>query len=146
MQVINFLIQEVFIQAPIFLGLVALIGLLLQNRDADEVLEGTVKTVVGIVILNAGIGVFLGSLLPLTSLLNNSFGVTGVLPDCFGPFGVAMQTYAVQISVAFVVAFVLHLILVRILPFPTFKNVCFDQWAKVHSTCSPVDRKKHLKL
>ncbi len=123
MQVINFLIQEVFIQAPIFLGLVALIGLLLQKRDADEVLEGTVKTVVGIVILNAGIGVFLGSLLPLTSLLNNSFGVTGVLPDCFGPFGVAMQTYAVQISVAFVVAFVLHLILVRILPFPTFKNV-----------------------
>jgi PTS system ascorbate-specific IIC component len=123
MQVINFLIQEVFIQAPIFLGLVALVGLLLQKLDADEVLEGTVKTVVGIVILNAGIGVFLGSLLPLTSLLNNSFGVTGVLPDCFGPFGVAMQTYAVQISIAFVVAFVLHLVLVRILPFPTFKNV-----------------------
>jgi PTS system ascorbate-specific IIC component len=123
MQVINFLIQEVFIQAPIFLGLVALIGLLLQQRDADEVLEGTVKTVVGIVILNAGIGVFLGSLLPLTTLLNNSFGVTGVLPDCFGPFGVAMQTYAVQISIAFVAAFVLHLLLVRILPFPTFKNV-----------------------
>lgn len=123
MQVINFLIQEVFIQAPIFLGLVALIGLLLQRRDADEVLEGTIKTVVGIVILNAGIGVFLNSLLPLTSLLNTSFGVTGVLPDCFGPFGVAMQTYAVEISIAFVAAFVIHLILVRILPFPTFKNV-----------------------
>jgi PTS system ascorbate-specific IIC component len=123
MDFINFLINEVFIQAPIFLGLVALIGLLLQRRDADEVLEGTVKTVVGIVILNAGIGVFLGSLLPLTTLLNNSFGVTGVLPDCFGPFGVAMQTYAVEISTAFVGAFVLHLILVRILPFPTFKNV-----------------------
>jgi PTS system ascorbate-specific IIC component len=123
MQVINFLIQEVFIQAPIFLGLVALLGLLLQRRDADEVLEGTIKTIVGIVILNAGIGVFLNSLLPLTTLLNNAFGVTGVLPDCFGPFGVAMQTYAVQISVAFVVAFVLHLVLVRVIPIPTFKNV-----------------------
>ena len=123
MQVINFLIQEVFIQAPIFLGLVALIGLLLQKRDADEVLEGTVKTIVGMVILNAGIGVFLASLLPITSLLNNAFGVTGVLPDCFGPFGVAMQTFAVQISIAFVSAFVLHLVLVRILPIPTFKNV-----------------------
>ena len=123
MQVINFLIQEVFIQAPIFLGLIALFGLLMQKRDADEVLEGTVKTVVGIVILNAGIGVFLGSLLPITSLLNNAFGVTGVLPDCFGPFGVAMQTFAVQISIAFVCAFILHLVLVRILPMPTFKNV-----------------------
>ncbi|MGB2885898.1 MAG: PTS transporter subunit IIC, partial [Dehalococcoidia bacterium] len=123
MQVINFLIQEVFIQAPIFLGLVALIGLLLQKLDADEVLEGTVKTIVGMVILNAGIGVFLASLLPITSLLNNAFGVTGVLPDCFGPFGVAMQTYAVQISIAFVTAFVLHLVLVRIVRIPTFKNV-----------------------
>jgi PTS system ascorbate-specific IIC component len=123
MPVINFLIQEVFIQAPIFLGLVALLGLLLQGRDPDEVLEGTIKTVVGIVILNAGIGVFLNSLLPLTSLLNNAFGVTGVLPDCFGPFGVAMQTYAVQISIGFVAAFVLHLVLVRIIPLPTFKNV-----------------------
>ncbi len=123
MNVINFLISEVFIQAPIFLGLVALVGLLLQRRDADEVLEGTIKTVVGIVILNAGIGVFLASLLPITSLLNSAFGVTGVLPDCFGPFGVAMQTYAVEISIAFVAAFVLHLVLVRILPIPTFKNV-----------------------
>ncbi len=123
MQVINFLIQEVFIQAPIFLGLVALIGLLLQKLDADEVLEGTVKTIVGMVILNAGIGVFLASLLPITSLLNNAFGVTGVLPDCFGPFGVAMQTFAVPISIAFVSAFILHLVLVRIISIPTFKNV-----------------------
>jgi PTS system ascorbate-specific IIC component len=123
MNVINFLISEVFIQAPIFLGVIALIGLLLQRRDADEVLEGTIKTIVGIVILNAGINVFLNSLLPITTLLNNSFGVTGVLPDCFGPFGVAMQTYAVQISIAFVLAFVLHLVLVRIIPIPTFKNV-----------------------
>jgi PTS system ascorbate-specific IIC component len=123
MQIINFLINEVFIQAPIFLGVIALIGLLLQKRDSDEVLEGTIKTIIGMVILNGGIGIFLNSLLPLTTLLNNSFGVTGVLPDCFGPFGVAMQTYAVEVSLGFVLAFVLHLVLVRLVPFPTFKNV-----------------------
>lgn len=123
MSVIKFLINEVFVQAPIFLGFIALIGLLLQKRPAREVLEGTIKVIVGIVILNAGIGVFLGSLLPLTTLLNSSFGVTGVLPDCFGPFGVAMQTMAVPISLGFVLAFVLHLVLVRLLPWANFKNV-----------------------
>jgi PTS system ascorbate-specific IIC component len=75
------------------------------------------------IILNSGIGVFLGSLSPLTTLLNNSFGITGVLPDCFGPYGVAMQTYGVEIPMAFVLAFVLHLLLVRILPFKNTKNV-----------------------
>jgi len=123
MKIINFLISEVFIQAPVFLGLIALIGLTLQKKTVADILEGTIKTIVGIVILNAGIGVFLGSLLPLTSLLNNSFGVTGVLPDCFGPFGIAMQTYAMEIPIAFVLAFVLHLLLVRILPIKSFKNV-----------------------
>ncbi len=123
MSVINFLINEVFVQAPIFLGIIALVGLLLQRRAARDVLEGTIKVIVGIVILNAGINVFLGSLLPLTTLLNSSFGVTGVLPDCFGPFGVAMQTMAIPISLAFVLAFIIHLVLVRIIPFPTFKNV-----------------------
>jgi len=123
MSVINFLINEVFIEAPVFLGLVALIGLLLQKKSAEDVLEGTIKTIVGIVILNAGIGVFLGSLIPLTTLLNSSFGITGVLPDCFGPFGIAMQTYGVEIPTAFVFAFILHLLLVRILPFKYTKNV-----------------------
>jgi PTS system ascorbate-specific IIC component len=123
MSVINFLINEVFVEAPIFLGLIALVGLLLQRRSARDVLEGTIKVIVGIVILNGGIGIFLGSLLPLTTLLNSSFGVTGVLPDCFGPFGVAMQTMAIPISLAFVLAFILHLILVRILPWANFKNV-----------------------
>lgn len=123
MTVINFLINEIFIQAPVFLGLVALIGLLLQKKTAAEVIEGTIKTIVGMIILNAGIGVFLGSMIPLTSLLNNSLGVTGVLPDCFGPYGVAMQTYGREIPLAFVMAFVLHLILVRILPFAKSKNV-----------------------
>jgi len=123
MTVINFLINEVFVEAPVFLGLVALIGLLLQKKTSAEVLEGTIKTVVGMIILNSGIGVFLGSLSPLTSLLNNSFGITGVLPDCFGPYGVAMQTYGVEIPMAFVLAFVLHLLLVRILPFKNTKNV-----------------------
>ena len=123
MEIINFLINEVFIQAPVFLGFIALIGLVLQKKGAADILEGTIKTIVGMVILNAGIGVFLGSLLPLTSLLNNSFGVIGVLPDCFGPFGIAMQTYAIEIPMAFVLAFVLHLLLVRILPIKSFKNV-----------------------
>ena len=55
MSVINFLINEVFVQAPIFLGIIALVGLLLQRRAARDVLEGTIKVIVGIVILNAGI-------------------------------------------------------------------------------------------
>jgi len=123
MQIINFLINQVFIQAPVFLGLVALIGLLLQRKSAADVVEGTAKTIVGILVLFAGIDVFLGAIIPLVTVMNKAFGVTGVIPDCFGPFGIAMKTLAQEISMTFILAFVIHLIIVRLVPWKNFKNV-----------------------
>jgi PTS system ascorbate-specific IIC component len=43
MTVINFLINEVFVEAPVFLGLVALIGLLLQKKSEQKFWKGPSK-------------------------------------------------------------------------------------------------------
>ena len=123
MEVINFLINDIFTEASIFLGLIALVGLLLQKRGFVSVLEGTVKTVIGIIILNAGIGLFLGALIPLTQKVNTAFGVQAIMPDCFGPFGVVVQCLAQQVSTTFVLAFIIHIALVRVAPFKGMKNV-----------------------
>ncbi len=123
MQIFDFLINQVFVEASVFLGLIALIGLILQGRKFVDIMEGMVKTIIGIIILNAGIGVFLGALIPLTSTLNSVFGVQAIMPDCFGPFGIVMQTLAQQVSLTFVIAFIVHIILVRIVPWMGFKNV-----------------------
>lgn len=123
MKFIDFLINQVFVEASVFLGLIALLGLVLQCRKFVDVLEGTIKTIIGIIILNAGINVFLGALIPLTSTLNKTFGVQAIMPDCFGPFGVVMTKIAQQVSLTFVLAFIVHVVLVRILPWNAFKNV-----------------------
>ena len=123
MEIINFLINDIFTEASIFLGLIALVGLLLQKRGFVSVLEGTVKTVIGIIILNAGIGLFLGALIPLTQKVNSAFGVQAIMPDCFGPFGVVVQVLAQQVSTTFVLAFIIHIVLVRLTPFKGMKNV-----------------------
>ena len=123
MTFINFLINQIFVEAAVFLGLIAFLGLLLQKRQFGDVVEGTIKTIIGIIILNAGIGVFLGALIPLTSTLNTVFGVQAIMPDCFGPFGIIMQTLAQQVSLTFVLAFIVHLFLVRVLPWKGIKNV-----------------------
>ena len=47
MGILSFLINDVITQAPIFLRLVALIGLLLQKKDAAEVFTGTIKPLQG---------------------------------------------------------------------------------------------------
>lgn len=123
MSIINFLINDIFVEASVFLGLIALVGLLLQRRGFVSILEGTIKTIIGVIILNAGVNITLEALIPITQSLNSSFGVQAIMPDCFGPFGVVMQSLAQQVSITFVLAFVIHLILVRILPFKNAKNV-----------------------
>lgn len=123
MTIINFLVNEVLSDSNVFVGLIALIGLLLQRKKPVAVLEGTVKTIIGMVILNAGINVFLGALSPLTSALSSLTNITAVMPDCFGPFGVVMQTLAQEVSLTFMIAFILHLLLVRIIKNKNFKNI-----------------------
>ncbi len=50
------------VQLPaVILGLIALIGLLIQRKPAVDVLTGTIKTVLGLLIMSVGIGALIGA-------------------------------------------------------------------------------------
>lgn len=121
--VFDFILFDILDKAPIFLGLIAAIGLLLQRKKATEVVDGTIKTIIGLIILSVGAGTLLSSLGPVLGQLNGSLGVQGVLPANEAAFGVVMLTVANQVSLTFISAFLIHLLLVRILPFKRFKTV-----------------------
>lgn len=59
---INFIIENILTQAAITIGLVALLGLVLQRKSFGQVLSGTFKTILGFMILSAGAGVIVNSL------------------------------------------------------------------------------------
>ena len=71
MAVLDFIINEIFGSAPIFLSLIAFFGLVLQKKRFSEVLSGTLKTTVGVVILQKGVDIIIGSILPLMA----AFGI-----------------------------------------------------------------------
>ncbi|HYE82071.1 MAG TPA: PTS ascorbate transporter subunit IIC [Clostridia bacterium] len=123
MDVLNFIVNQIFGEAPIFLGLIALTGLLLQKKDAQDVITGTAKTIIGILILNAGMNVFLGSLLPITDLLSKSVGVVGIMPDNFGPLGIVLRDFPQVVSLTLALGFFIHIFLVKIVKNERFKNV-----------------------
>ena len=50
-------IQQVLSTPAIFVGLIALLGLLLQRQDPQTCIKGTIKTILGFIVLNAGAGV-----------------------------------------------------------------------------------------
>ena len=61
MGVLNFIIDNILINAAVVLGLVALLGLILQRKPVSECISGTFKTMMGFMILSAGSNVIVGA-------------------------------------------------------------------------------------
>lgn len=121
--VIGFIIYQILDKAPLFLGLVALTGLLLQRKKLTEAIDGTVKTIVGLLILTVGSGTLLRSLGPVMSQLNTTLNIQGVLPANEAAFGVAMVDLANDVTLTFIIGFFLHLLFIRLIPWRCCKNV-----------------------
>ena len=119
----NFIIFQVLDQAPIFLGIITLVGMLLQKSKGSEVFEGVVKTIVGMLILNAGANLISNTITPVMQLLNNVVGVNGVMPMNEAAFGVAMASISETVVSIFVLGFIIHLVLVFLIPSKSMKNV-----------------------
>ncbi len=67
MQVFTIIVE--LIQLPaIVLGLIALIGLLIQKKSAGDVILGTVKTILGLLIMSVGTGALINALVPIQAL------------------------------------------------------------------------------
>lgn len=75
-------LQEILSTPSILVGIVALIGLILQKKPVEDVIKGTIKTIVGFLVLSAG-SAFLqsGSLNDFGTLFNFAFNVNGVVPN-----------------------------------------------------------------
>lgn len=119
----NFILFQILDQAPIFLGIITLVGMLLQKAKGSEVFEGVVKTIVGMLILSAGANLISGTITPVMQLLNNVVGVNGVMPMNEAAFGVAMAQISETAVSIFVLGFLIHLALVYIIPKKGMKNV-----------------------
>ncbi|HHY34906.1 MAG TPA: PTS ascorbate transporter subunit IIC [Firmicutes bacterium] len=115
--ILNFIIWQVLDQAPVFLGLIALVGFLLQRKSFSEVVEGTLKTIVGIVILQVGAKTLVGAITPVNGLLMKSFGIVGIVPANEAAYGAALKWVANTAVITFIVGFLFHVLLVLITPF-----------------------------
>jgi ascorbate PTS system EIIC component len=124
MEIIFFIIE--LLQLPaIILGLIALAGLLLQRKRRTEVINGTIKTVLGLLIMGVGIGAIITALLPIQDMFETGIPAGGGL-QTFVTFDEAVVA-AIQdaniagvggaIAYTLLFGFIIHLILARITPF-----------------------------
>ncbi len=123
MQIFRFLLQLVTLPAFI-LGLIAMIGLVIQRKPASDVLVGTIKTILGLLIMSVGIGALINALVPIQAMFEAGVPAGGF--QTFVTFDEAVVS-AVQdtnlrevgaaIAWTMLFGYVIHIILARITPF-----------------------------
>ncbi len=115
MEILNFVINEIFGQGAIFLALIALIGLLLQKRSFSEIVRGTVMTAIGFFILTQGTGIITGKSIDGLATAFNT-----IMPSASGQPDIDMSQFGTEIGIVMIIAFAANLLFAR---FTKWKSV-----------------------
>ncbi len=107
----------------VVLGIIALIGLLMQRKAAGEVVSGTLKTILGLLIMSVGIGALINALVPIQKMFEVGIPAAGFQTFVTFDEGVvgAVQAKGGEIGAAIgwtmLFGYVIHILLARFTKF-----------------------------
>jgi len=110
---LNF-IYSFFNQPAIIIGLIAFIGLVAQKASFSKVLTGTVKTIIGFLIMSLGGGIISGALETLSPAFEDAFNVQGVIPNNEAVIGLAQNILGTEMTIVMGLGFVFNILLARL--------------------------------
>ncbi|MEU8803584.1 PTS ascorbate transporter subunit IIC [Spirillospora sp. NPDC048819] len=112
--ILTFLADNVFGQVPILIGLITLIGLILQRKRFEDVFAGALRATIGVVILFIGVEVFTGGLTSFQTVLASAMGTTP--PKSDNTLAEFLTDQGGTIALVITVAFLVHVLVVRLFP------------------------------
>jgi PTS system ascorbate-specific IIC component len=95
------------------LGVVALLGLLLQRKSFSETVSGTIKTMVGVIVLFVAVGVLVDTINPIATMFGKVFAIEGEATIDFVPF---LAEFGAQVVLVMVFGFLVNVLLAWLTP------------------------------
>ena len=120
MKALMYFVSNVLSEPAFLIGLVALIGLLAQKKKFNEIVAGTVKTMVGFLLITTGAQSMGMSLMPMQSMLQHIFGLEAEVADIGAAVGQSMATIGSTATLIFGIGFLVNVLLAR---FTKFKYI-----------------------
>lgn len=117
---LDIIMKDILGTPAILVGLFALVGLLLQRKGVADVVSGTLKTVMGFLILSAGAGVIVNSLGVFGKMFEKAFNIQGVIPNNEAIVAVAQNTFGTETAMIMILGMLVNILLAR---FTRFKYI-----------------------
>jgi ascorbate PTS system EIIC component len=113
----DFLMKDILGSPAILVGLFAFLGLLLQKKSFPDVVSGTLKTIMGFVILGGGANILIGSLNVFGKMFEKAFHIQGVIPNNEAIVAIAQQTFGKETAMIMLFGMIVNILIARFTPF-----------------------------
>ena len=95
-----------------------MLGLILQKKSFSDIVKGTLKTIIGIIILFKGVDILIQAITPINNAINLMFSPTNT--STLGDFSIFIQNNSIDIGIVMISSFFLNVIIAR---FTSFKAI-----------------------
>ena len=112
----NFISEHILKNPPVLLGLIAMLGLIIQRKSFSETVKGALTAAFGMVALTAGVNMLVGTISPINVAVQTQLGVevTEGLSDV-----TFTAEYGGTVGLAMFLGLVIHLLIARFTPVKT---------------------------
>ena len=109
-------IVDILSEPSVLVGLVALIGLLLQKKSLSDCISGTVKTIMGFLVLSGGASIVSGALGYFGQMFEHGFGITGIVPNNEAIVGMALNEIGSTTALIMALGMIFNILIARFTP------------------------------
>lgn len=125
-------ILDILSQPSIIIGIVVVLGLVLQGKKGSEIVTPAVKAVVGYLILASAATVITNSLDPLGQMIEYGFNVEGVIPNNEAIVAVALQDYGQATALIMTFGMLVNIFIAR---FSRYKYIFLSGHITLYLAC-----------
>lgn len=109
-------ITAILSNPAVILGLIAAVGLISLRKSSSDIIKGTLKTLLGFIILQQGAGIIVNGLIPFSTMFTSAFNLTGIVAEDNSLVAAVQTLLGKETAFILVFSFIINLILARITP------------------------------
>lgn len=109
-------ILDILSVPAVLVGIISMIGLIALKKSGPDIVKGSVKTILGFLVLSGGAGIVVGALSSFGIMFQHGFGINGVVPHNEAIVAMALKTYGTQTALIMAFGMVANILIARFTP------------------------------